>query len=247
MTNVVSLVSYPRSGSTWLRFLLMGIQHPTVPVSYIALNKYVPDMHQDFPGHLKQLSKKELKIWGKKYAWKPLIVKAHFQHASWYTKVIYIYRDVRDVLLSYYYFYNQGRISAGQTTEWISFDKFFDKFLKGTFFSGGWGEHVNFWLSFATVERDLISYEELHKDTFGVLKKVVTFLGLDADDDLLRQAIDKVSFSKIIQVASRDGQHSNLRGLTGMVGGWKEKFSEDQLDRLRERFGSVAKKAGYNI
>ena len=242
MKNTVWLVSYPRSGNTWIRFLLTAILHPEVPVSYLELQTYIPDLHQI---RIKTPSKKDLEDWVEKFGVQPIIIKSHYQFLSSYDKVIYLYRDPRDVLLSYYYFYNQNRIGRDETAEWVEFGEFFNMFLRGEFRWGVWNNHVNFWVSFASIEKCLVSFEDLFNDTYSTVKKITEFLGLDIDREVIEQAIDRVSFDKIRTVASRDHQHINLRGLNGKTGIGKETISDSQNDLIWEKFGKVMERLGY--
>ena len=242
MKNTVWLLSYPRSGNTWVRFLLMAIQYPEVPVSYLELENYIPDFWQHFH---RIPSIEETDNWTKGFNVKPVIIKSHFRFLPFYKNVIYLYRDPRDVLLSFYYYHNQNRISRDQTAEWIPFDIFFNMFLRGEITWGVWDNHVNFWLSFESVEKCLVSFEDLFNDTYSTVKKITEFLGLDVDRRMIEQAIDRVSFDKIRAIASRDGQHINLRGLSGRTGVGKETITDEQNDLIWKSFSKTMEMIGY--
>src|SRR3954463_3484081 len=73
----VFLVSYPRSGNTWMRAVVACIETGVVPPDLLALDYVVPDMH--------------LKTLRNRMVPRPrYIVKSHSAWTESYTKVIYI-------------------------------------------------------------------------------------------------------------------------------------------------------------
>ena len=67
------IVSYPRSGNTWTRFLIANLIHPNEPVTLQNIERIVPDTHA--------LSKKFLKT-----VPRPRILKSHQYFDSRYKK-----------------------------------------------------------------------------------------------------------------------------------------------------------------
>ena len=81
------LVSYPKSGNTWVRFLLANLIHPNEKVSFSNINRLLPA-----PG---VLSKRFLRTLPR-----PRILKSHEPFDARFKKVIYLVRDPRDVAVS---------------------------------------------------------------------------------------------------------------------------------------------------
>ena len=76
----ICLVAYPKSGNTWLRFLVGNLVHPQNPVSFANLEARVPSIYQN-PDHLlRQVPR-------------PRILKSHEAFFSRHRKVIYVVRD----------------------------------------------------------------------------------------------------------------------------------------------------------
>src|ERR1700730_13661355 len=84
------IVSYPKSGNTWTRFLIGNLMYPDA-VDFSNINRLVADPED--------LSKRDLK--GLR---RPRILKTHQPFDPRYKKVICIVRDPRDVVLSEYHF-----------------------------------------------------------------------------------------------------------------------------------------------
>src|SRR5262249_49479923 len=85
------VVSYPRSGSTWSRFLIANLVFPNDDVSFANIDRFVPATAS--------LSRRALAR-----VPRPRIIKCHNYFDHRYSSVIYIVRDPRDVALSEYRF-----------------------------------------------------------------------------------------------------------------------------------------------
>ena len=85
------VVSYPRSGNTWTRFLIANLVHPEKEVSFTNIEQLIPDTSSQSNRALKATPR-------------PRIIKTHEYFDHRYPKTIYIVRDPRDVALSYYDF-----------------------------------------------------------------------------------------------------------------------------------------------
>ena len=124
------LVSYPKSGNTWVRFLLANLIHPNETVGFANINRLLPA-----PG---VLSKRFLKT-----VPRPRILKSHEPFDVRFRKVIYLVRDPRDVAVSEYHFDLKKRYIAADMT----LEQFIKPFLAGETSSyGSWWEHAASWV-----------------------------------------------------------------------------------------------------
>src|SRR5437588_5980082 len=84
----VFIVSYPKSGNTWARFLIGNLFHDDEPVTFANVEERVPSIYVHPDRALRRL---------------PRILKSHECFDPRYRRVIYIVRDPRDVAVSYYH------------------------------------------------------------------------------------------------------------------------------------------------
>src|ERR1700733_6949193 len=153
------IVSYPRSGNTWTRFLIANLVFPTESVTFANIERLIPDAAA--------LSNRVLKRTPR-----PRIIKSHQYFDPRYRRVIYIVRDPRDLVLSYYNFHRKYQ----QIADNYPLADFVDDFANGRLISsdwGTWGENVASWV-YTRQEQSgflLLRYEDMKKDTEQTLRR----------------------------------------------------------------------------
>jgi estrone sulfotransferase len=88
MNLPIIIASYPRSGSTWMRFILSNLFHPEVDHTFDSVNKHIPPIDYA-PGLLEGIKE-------------PFFFKTHGLTTA--ANVIYLYRHVGDVLISEFHY-----------------------------------------------------------------------------------------------------------------------------------------------
>src|SRR5229473_329689 len=171
------VVSYPRSGNTWTRFLVANLLHPGEEVTFANIERLIPDTSSISNRALKRIPR-------------PRVIKSHEYFDHRYPKVIYIVRDPRDVALSYYDFQRKYR----QVEDGYPLSKYVNDFVGGHLSSadwGTWGENVGSWV--ATRQKHpgflLLRYEDMVVDTERELAKIAVFMGLEPSRQLLANTI----------------------------------------------------------
>ncbi|KAG8431311.1 hypothetical protein GDO86_019073 [Hymenochirus boettgeri] len=149
-------------------------------------------------------------------------------------KIVYVARNAKDCLVSYYYFHkmNKGLPDPG------TWDNFFSSFLSGDLLWGSWFDHVIGWWKAVDKHRILyVFYEDLMEDPKREVIKVMKFLGKDLSDDVVERIVDHTTFK-----AMRENPIANYRSFPnaimdqtispfmrkGIVGDWKNHFSVAQ-------------------
>src|SRR5712692_3788671 len=128
------IVSYPKSGNTWTRFLVANLVHPETPATFGNIEDLIPDSMA--------VSKRRMtRMPG------PRIIKSHdYFNPSW-PRVIYIVRDPRDVALSQFHFHRKRKMIGDDYQP----EKFVTRFIAGEtvwpFTYGTWGDNVGSWLA----------------------------------------------------------------------------------------------------
>lgn len=183
MPELIPIVSYPKSGNTWLRFLVANLykKEDDQKIDFKNINKYSCTS-------FKEISKIDFTLLKTN---SPLFIK---QHASLneitstnYLKVLYIYRNGFDVIKSYKHF-----TDAQQPGLYKNF-KIFVKNYWG--YCGHWGDHIESWMVTAPQELKVlpIKYERLQEDTAGVVDEVVKFIGISLSEERINDAIKSSS------------------------------------------------------
>src|SRR5437016_1515062 len=132
----VFLVSFPKSGNTWTRFLLANLVYPEQPATFANIHRLIPDPSATSKKDFDRLRR-------------PRIIKSHECFDPRYPRVIYIVRDPRDVAVSQYHYHRKLK----KIDDEYAIEKFVTRFLAGeTCPHGSWGQNVATWL--ATREGD---------------------------------------------------------------------------------------------
>ncbi|HKV38100.1 MAG TPA: sulfotransferase domain-containing protein, partial [Blastocatellia bacterium] len=126
----IFLVSFPKSGNTWTRFLAGNLINPDQPASFVNIERAIPD--------IAGLARKDFRLVAR-----PRIIKSHDCFDPRYRRVVYIVRDPRDVAVSSYYYAKKMK-NIGDSTSIHAYIK--TDFMAGGDYNGTWGEHVGSWL-----------------------------------------------------------------------------------------------------
>lgn len=237
----IFIVSYPKSGNTWVRFLI-GNYLTDGRMDFKDSHQVIPDMHFN----PRDIDKIKLK---------PRFIKSHDSFNENFRNVIYIVRDGRDVAISYFFFLKK----TGDLPVDISFDEFFNsRFITGNVGFGDWGEHVKSWLNARSVNKIMVKYEDLMDETEKVFTRILYYLKLkDIDADRVRMSIAQSSFESMSKNESNNPEYFyELGGLKdtgygfmrkGEVGDWRNHFTEDNLVRFKAKYGELMRELGYEF
>jgi hypothetical protein len=239
--NDAFIASYPRSGNTWLRFVLFDILVSGQTSGFDEVNHIIAEvgLHQPaiplLPGEGR-------------------LIKTHEAYRKQYQKAIYLVRDVRDVVLS--------EFAYQKALGWVpdDFEDFLRRFLSGEVnpFSP-WHEHVPGWVNSplaSTPNFLLIRFEELRRNTEQVVNCVLDFLGVMVDPQVVRAAIANNTVKKMQEKEQRSPQLSDTAPKptaseesrfirSGSVGGWRNRLTPAQVERIEQTAGKVLAQMGY--
>jgi estrone sulfotransferase len=241
--NDAFIASYPRSGNTWLRFVLFDILVSGQASGFDEVNHIIPDVGLHKPAI-------------------PLLpgsgrlIKTHEPFQKEYRKAIYLVRDARDVALS--------EFAYQKALGWIpdDFDSFLQQFVRGEVnpFSA-WHKHVPDWMDSKlarTPELLLIKFEEMRRNTEDTVVQVLDFLGVDVDRRVVTEAIANNTLKKMQEKEQKSPQLSNTAPnpngseesrfiRTGSVAGWRNRLSPEQIRLIEDKAGPVLERMGYPI
>lgn len=242
------IVSYPKSGNTWTRFLIGNLVYPD-GVDFATINRLVPD-----PG---DLSKRYLKgLRG------PRIIKSHQPFDPRYKKVICVVRDPRDVVLSEYHF----DIKRWAIDEEFSIERYVARFLAGEVNHdfGSWGENVGSWVAARKNSKRfqsgqnflLVRYEDMVDDPERELARIARFLSIDPTAERLARAVERSSADQMRKLeqlqarqwsATKDTRQDRPFVRAAKAGGWRTGLPTSCIREMELAWGHLMRELGYEL
>ncbi len=196
--GLVWLASYPKSGNTWLRFMLAAAMFGP-PEESIEVARRIPDLHRPVPG-AEPAAELEL-------------MKTHFMLSDAHPRLaetvgaIHIVRNPRDIALSALNYrkltgesaraftaagYLRKFISTGGDPDWLRLG------------FGSWARQNESWRTTDRFPVLALRYEDLKEDARGALERMLAFLRLDLGEDRIRDAVRASSFEAMRALEIRE-------------------------------------------
>jgi len=245
----VFLVSYPRSGNTWTRFLIGNLLHPEEPVTFANIESVIPEIYFNPDRVLRRLPR-------------PRLLKSHESFQPLYKRVIYITRDPRDVAVSFYHHH----VKAGNLPDGYPMDEYVPRFVAGEFDSafGSWGENVQSWLAIrgGTPDFLLLQYEQMLQSSEEALGKIGEFLiarsfpKIDTVAQGIRRAVELSTSDRMRALEKQQSKQWTLTRNTrqdkpfvrsAKTGEWKKALSTASAQCIEEAWGSIMQHLGYTL
>ena len=267
--NDFLLSSPPKSGTTWLKSLMVSIMdgHPARTFNNINDAKDQYDLlEENFPHDL--IPCLEMEIFNPLRASEnpnlkaqPRLYQTHVPYSmlpesvkNSGCKIVYIARDPKDVLVSLWYFVNAAKKPEEEP---YPMEDAFDSFCKGVHLFGPFHDHVlGYWKeSLARPDKILfLRYEDMKMNPRGEVTKLASFLGRPfINDDEVDRIISRCSLERL------KGMQVNKEGCTdngmprssffrrGVVGDWKNHLTPEMKERLDEIARKKFQGAGLDI
>lgn len=236
------VVSYPRSGSTWTRFLVANLVWPDQTVSFANLDRLVPATAAVSSRALERVPR-------------PRIIKCHNYFDHRYQNIIYIVRDPRDVVLSEYRYVLKGRGIPDN----YPMEQFVARFIRGEVNEySSWKESVGTWLA-ARGDSDrflLLRYEDMVEHTTRELEKIAKFLHIDATLQRISQAAEHSSADHMRALEKKQGDRwivtKGKRKDIPFVGKaksgvWRSALPEACVAQIENAWGPLMVTLGYEL
>lgn len=266
MAKIVWIASYPRSGNTWMRFLLANLLYGQVQSS-VALNKLIPDIHRAIAG-------------GQLHGNRKLLMKTHWRFDPGLPLredtigVIYMVRHPIDVLasnLEYYLMRSREFTMLGSdearrdaTRRWIDDYVAHGGSRRGRDLGfGSWTENVLGWAEGPLpYPRLVLRYEDLKAAPARGMTDVARYLGVNAGEAQIADAVARSSFEAMRALEEQEierrqpgiffnegleaGVQRGARFVRrGEVGGQEAILTPAQRAAAMERFATVMARFGY--
>jgi len=267
MAKIVWIASYPKSGNTWLRFLLANVLHQKPITSSAEVRELIPDIHEGILGR---------HLWGPRST----LIKTHWAFNTRFplredtVGIIHLVRHpVATLESNQNYAINRSGSLTRQATEAQVADlaqKFVEGFIQNgghkQFIPNGIGtleEHTASWSSpILRYKRIQVRYEDLVADAPGELKKLMAFLGIDRSAADIAAAVESASRDAMRQIEEteiterREGIFFQTRNEAAIDAGLRfvgrsrdgtTRFSltAEQKAAARRRFAGLIQQLGY--
>lgn len=236
------LVSYPKSGNTWSRFLIANLLRPHEQVGFSNIHQIIPGIdvvpHRDmlrFP--------------------RPRIIKSHQYFDPRYRRVVCIVRDPRDVALSEYHAQRKSK----RIDDHYPIQEFVRRFLAGESCDyGSWGEHAASWLSTRYGQPGflLLRYEDMLQDTARELSRMAGFLGLHPTSEQIQEAVSRSAADRMRKLeksqaplfnATKGTRQDILFVRNAKGGGWHSELPENCILQIEQAWGHLIRWLGYEL
>jgi aryl sulfotransferase len=263
MTKIVWIASYPRSGNTWMRFLVGHLLQRRIRNS-AELGFIVPDIHRFVTGaHLLGPERSFVKT---HWRW-----QGEFPLRENTAGVIYLIRNPISVMESAV---NFALRSATATTPEAAADgierlarklaaQFIEQFGLADWQRAGfgnWEENAASWLETdLPFPRLVVRFEDLRADSLSVLRRIADFAGIEAGPKRLETAVRRSSLERLSIIeenesrAGMPGLFAADRNAAASEAGFRfigsdEKpvpLTDDERVRAQARFAEAMRRFGY--
>lgn len=231
----IFVITYPKSGTIWLQQILSLIE---VKGDATAINDQLTSERIPWIELMGSEEKfvsspsPRIRVTHLQYNFMPLGLKKRKG------KVIYVARNPKDVLVSYFHFHKYATML--ETPK--NFDTFFGKFMEGNVYGNCWFEHIKKWYSHKDEMNFLyITYEEMIKDLWSVVERISLFLGKSLTPQQVNKVVEhstfknmkhnpRANYQMIPSSLLNHQQGTFLR--KGTIGDWKNYFTVAQNERF---------------
>lgn len=229
----VYIVTYPKAGTTWLQEVLWLIMNngdlkgasekpvyfrsPFLEFKDTTLNEIGLDLAEQVPS--------------------PRIIKTHLQKrlaprqlSEKNCKIAVLFRNPKDVCVSYYHFYRSSSSMGNYKGTW---KEYVEMFLEGHTGHGSWFDFTESWWQCRNDSNvKLFYYEDMKKDLGQSVKKLASFLGKSLTESQVESIVKHCSFESMKEnpMTNHEDVYSINKNISpllrkGTVGDWKNHFT----------------------
>jgi len=202
--DLISLSAFPKSGVTYLNFLLFHSLYGDDADLHALERSYVIDIHAHPDARFAEPGA-------------PRLVKSHFPYdpglppVARTAKAVYLIRDPIDVMMSawdYRHFISADGAPPGDPTVHPAFRPFVRDWLEtgggGCAGAGTWVEHVRSWLGQRTVPVHRVTYRDLVDHPRRELAAILAFLDLEIPAEKQALAVERSSMPSMAALEAKE-------------------------------------------
>uniref|UniRef100_A0A8C6UD78 Sulfotransferase n=1 Tax=Neogobius melanostomus TaxID=47308 RepID=A0A8C6UD78_9GOBI len=232
------IVTYPKSGTSLLQEVVYLVSQGADPdeIALMNIDEQLPVL--EYP--VAHIGTEFLSLCVQELT-SPRLIKSHLpfrflpsamHHGE--GKVIYMARNPKDLVVSYYQFHRSLRTMSYRGT----FQEFCRRFMNDKLGYGSWFDHVQeFWEHRDDSNVLFLKYEDMYKDLSTLVSDLSRFLGVSCDKAQLETLAE--SCTQLIEQCCSSEAMSVCRGRVGL---WRDVFSVSMNERFdevyRQKMGS---------
>lgn len=229
----IFVVTYPRSGTTWLQQILYQVTTDG-NMDFDHISQIVPFLERAL-GKGKSLDRPS-----------PRIFKTHCNYQrvpKGDCRYIYVARNGKDVAVSYYY-YHKSHMGFQH-----SFNEFFNRYIRGNVGYGSWFSHVKEWWEHRNDPNVLfMTYEEMTENLEAAIKKICSFCNIELEPEALPRILERCSFAfmkeheskfdTMMELALEQRFQLNSFIRKGQTADWKAHLDSEQEAAFEKEFAT---------
>jgi len=247
LTSDVCVVSFQKSGRTWLRLMLakiLALEYHLRPIKIETqmMTLFIPFIPNVYFSHVGCTAPA-----GKEKCFKKVIsnrkVTLDFRKLLRKKRLVFLTRDPRDIVVSLFHDHTKRNMwyEGNDISEFIRDPKWgISKIIN---FMNLWGEEIEKRFDFVLILR----YEDLQKNTIKEFKKFLDFLMIDPSDNDIRKAVKYACFDNVrkmeLEGTFKDERmrpkdikdHNSYRARKGKVGSHKEELCDEDICYLDKK------------
>ena len=262
--RIIWLASFPKSGNTWMRYLLAHYFMPKSEAPDINnIRRFTTaDVRQDF---FASVAGKDVAFNADFDTWLKIrtpaigliarsrpgthFVKTHCQimkigsvdiiPPQYTAAAIYLMRNPFDVAQSYA---SHLSVDLDTAIDMMMDQKTMNQTGQGIFeITGRWDDHLKSWINAPGLPLHVMRYEDMQSDAERALRTLFGFLRAPIDDGKMRRAIREASFKNMSKQEQQLGFREKPQNMDrffrkGVSGSWRSALTPGQIGRLREAF-----------
>ncbi|XP_019740460.1 sulfotransferase family cytosolic 2B member 1-like [Hippocampus comes] len=245
----VLIVTYPKSGTTWMQEIVPLIMSGGDPSSVETLHNWdrVPWLEEAHSCSLDLDNRPSPRMFTTHFL--PRMMPPSFFEVK--PKVIYVMRNPKDVFTSSFHYCAMASflVDPGSQTE------FLQKFLKGEVMFGSWFDHVKSWLDYKE-QIFYICYEEMIKDLQDSVARLAVFLEKSLDNDAIVKIAERCVFQNMKKnsMSNYSAVPKEIMDTTkseflrkGIAGDWKNQMTVAEVEYFDAVYAENMKDVDYRF
>ncbi len=183
-----------------------------------------------------------------------LAYKPFFQRALAHSKtnIIVVFRNPKDVLVSFFHFYRMNKLYGNFPGSW---NDFFELFRADSLVYGNWFDHILQWWGLRETHNILfLWFEDMKNNPVVEIKKIANFLKKDVSEEDVQKIAEMTLFGNFQDSMSVHLDHIKMFDISkarflrkGEVGDWKNHFTVAQNEWFDQEYSKRMQGSGMTF